>query len=220
MSEQKYQVQKTILFNGRRYFRKENGYYYNSSTRKHLHQAIWIAENGPIPDGYVIHHIDHDKDNNDISNLACITAEEHRRIHKEEMPDELREWYRNNLNENARPKAIEWHKSEAGRDWHKEHIRKQHESGVFKHELKCSNCGKEYVGEINKKDGNHFCCNNCRAQFLRHKRSSDKSDKRICIICGKEYMTSPWSSSKTCSRSCANVLKWRNHKGEQNGFLG
>ena len=40
-------------------------------------------EVAPIPKGYVIHHIDHNRDNNDISNLLCCTVLEHNRIHFE-----------------------------------------------------------------------------------------------------------------------------------------
>ena len=32
-----------------------------------LHRMVWTCYNGEIPDGYDIHHIDFDKNNNDIS---------------------------------------------------------------------------------------------------------------------------------------------------------
>lgn len=203
----------SIKYNGRKYTQKANGYYYNCSTRKHLHQAIWIDNNGPIPEGYEIHHIDMDKENNDISNLACIPIAEHHRIHKEAMTDEQRQKLRDNLNENARPKAIEWHKSDAGREWHAEHIRQQHKNGAFTHNLICTQCGKEYVGEIHKTGGNTFCSGACKARYLRRKRSEDRSVIMNCIICGTEFTKSKWSSRKTCSRSCAMKLKHINDKG-------
>jgi len=35
-------------------------------------RKIWIKTYGPIPKGYVIHHIDEDWRNNDLSNLKMV----------------------------------------------------------------------------------------------------------------------------------------------------
>lgn len=56
---------------------------YTTSTD---YRKIWESHNGPIPldtDGrtYEIHHIDGDRTNNDISNLACLSIQEHYDIH-------------------------------------------------------------------------------------------------------------------------------------------
>lgn len=45
------------------------------------HCVVWENANGVIPDGMQIHHIDHDKTNNDLSNLQLVTPLEHKRIH-------------------------------------------------------------------------------------------------------------------------------------------
>ena len=106
-------------------FNKDNktGYYLSSKNYKgsriRLHRYIWEKNNGEIPSGYDIHHIDHNKDNNDISNLMLVSSHKHKMIHAKELTEEQRNWYRNNMNKNARPKAIEWHKSNKGKEWHK-----------------------------------------------------------------------------------------------------
>lgn len=43
---------------------------------------IWAYFNGPIPEGYHIHHKDGDPTNNHVENLDCIPSPEHTKIHK------------------------------------------------------------------------------------------------------------------------------------------
>ena len=45
---------------------------------------VWEQVNGPKPKGSVIHHIDGDIENNDISNLQCMTISEHMKLHNAE----------------------------------------------------------------------------------------------------------------------------------------
>lgn len=199
-------VETSIKYNGRKYTRKENGYYYNCSTRKHLHQAIWIDHNGPIPKGCEIHHKDLNKENNDISNLECLTKAEHKKLHGDMLTEEQRQWRRENLEKNARPKANEWHRSEAGKIWHSEHAKKQRQNNCFKRELICTQCGKKYIGELHSKDGNTFCSNACKSKYARQ-HDLYKIEK-VCVICGKLFKTNKYRPAKVCSKSCANKL-WR-----------
>lgn len=46
------------------------------------YRKIYEENNGPIPKGYEIHHIDGNRKNNDIENLICVSIEEHYNIHK------------------------------------------------------------------------------------------------------------------------------------------
>lgn len=69
-----------VEFQGRRYTIRNNGYYgATSGNRSLLHRDIWEHHNGTIPTGYDIHHLDHDKTNNDISNFECLPKDEHAR---------------------------------------------------------------------------------------------------------------------------------------------
>lgn len=45
------------------------------------YRKIWESHNGKIPQGFEIHHIDGNRNNNDISNLLCVSLEEHYNIH-------------------------------------------------------------------------------------------------------------------------------------------
>lgn len=51
-----------------------------------LHRWVWEQANGPIPDGYVVHHVDHDKRNNALSNLELMTCAEHAQHHNQRHP--------------------------------------------------------------------------------------------------------------------------------------
>jgi hypothetical protein len=47
-------------------------------TTRYLHRDIWEKYNGPIPDGFVIHHRDGNPLNNTLENLECVPEYEHR----------------------------------------------------------------------------------------------------------------------------------------------
>ncbi len=47
-----------------------------ANKRKRRPRAVWEQYNGTLPEGYVIIHLDRDKDNDDISNLKAITRKE------------------------------------------------------------------------------------------------------------------------------------------------
>lgn len=192
--------EKTQYFMGYRFTRGEEGTYYRcAKLKKRMHCFVWEYYNGPIPKGYEVHHKDFDKSNNDISNLQLLTRAEHRKLHADLLTDDERNWRRENMNENARPKAIEWHKSTAGSDWHSEHIKQQRQNGAFKQNLVCTNCGKTFVGE---KRLNNFCSNKCKSQYRR--KSGVDLVERTCPVCGNVFKTNKYGHTITCSRSCTN----------------
>lgn len=47
------------------------------------HHKVWLDYHKleKIPDGFVIHHIDHNQSNNDIKNLILVHDVDHRRLH-------------------------------------------------------------------------------------------------------------------------------------------
>jgi hypothetical protein len=49
------------------------------------YRKIYEDHFGKIPDGYHIHHIDGNPLNNDISNLQCLSPEDHKNIHENEF---------------------------------------------------------------------------------------------------------------------------------------
>lgn len=74
----------------------QNGYIRlrKNGQRKYLHVLIYEQSHGPLPKGYQIHHIDHDKLNNSPENLIPVTPLQHRRLHAgfSINPDDNSQW--------------------------------------------------------------------------------------------------------------------------------
>jgi hypothetical protein len=86
-----------------------------------LHREVWKFHNGPIPDGAVVHHVDENPLNNDIDNLALMDGGGHVSHHtKGKCSDAQRAHL-----ESIRYLAAAWHRSDEGREWHREHARRQ-----------------------------------------------------------------------------------------------
>lgn len=47
---------------------------------KYVHRLVHDAFHGPCPEGYEVHHIDHDNSNNHADNLVCMPYDDHRRM--------------------------------------------------------------------------------------------------------------------------------------------
>lgn len=59
--------------------KSKNLYPYKGNTYRHI--AVWVEANGPVPEGYELHHIDHDPKNSNLSNLMLVTHADHMKIH-------------------------------------------------------------------------------------------------------------------------------------------
>ena len=183
---------------------KRTGYFLNSTIHKRLHVYVWEHYNGEVPKGYHIHHKDHDKNNNEIENLVLLSAHEHQTLHGNSWSEERKEWARQNLINNARPKASEWHGSEDGKKWHSGHA-KEVWANIKPNKYVCSNCGKEFETiNVYGENQNHFCTNACKSAY-RRKMGFDNVTK-VCEICGGEYVADKYQKTKRCPscRRCKN----------------
>ena len=209
-----------IEFDGKRFYEDGKGYWLGQEKgpdgvprRIRLHTYVWEKYNGPIPDGYVIHHIDRDKTNNNIENLAMLEAGEHRKLHSALLDDAARERFRENLQTNARPAASEWHRSDEGRTWHKEHFENVTRPLMEeKIEKTCSFCGKPFLTPKFCAGRTQYCSNNCKVRARYH--SGVDNEVRICTICGKAFTTNKYSRIKTCGKACANISESRVKSGK------
>lgn len=146
------------------------GYYFQHNGKR-LHRVVWEYFNGEIPEGYHVHHLDGDRSNNDIENLALLPGLDHITAHARE--ESRRENGRRAIRI-AIEIAPEWHHSEEGKRWHSDHSLKMWEKYKKPHEEICTGCGCTYLAYGIRHKGNHFCSNNCKARYYRRKNNADK----------------------------------------------
>lgn len=72
-------------FPGHESWHRRSYYMATTAPRTYLHRDIYVSTNGPIPDGWHVHHRDHDPLNNAVGNLLALTAAEHAVLHGEEL---------------------------------------------------------------------------------------------------------------------------------------
>ena len=181
---------------------KKTGYYLSSrkidGRRKRLHVYIWEKENGRVPDGHHIHHINENKNDNEISNLKLLVEREHLSLHAKEQMEIAGKEELNRRLDHARIKASEWHASEEGHEWHKKHYEAMKTSLHKERELICEQCGKTY--KTTAGGNSRFCSNNCKTKWRRQAGLDDEIRK--CEYCGKEFKVNKYAKKKYCSYEC------------------
>lgn len=185
---------------------EKTGYYLNGTLNLRAHRYAYEQANGPIPPGFQIHHKDGDKANNHPDNLEALSASDHMRLHGDmrKVDPKWIAWARHNLTENARPKANEWHRSDAGRAFHIQHGRDV-AAGMALRSYSCLQCGTRFE---KKPFGNpKFCSNACKSAFRR--ASGVDNIIKTCKACGNDFSSGRYGENRTCGRSCANRLRAR-----------
>lgn len=218
-----------VVFNGRRYRRYPDAKQpahrrYFGRSKGFLHRDVWEFYNGPIPDGYEVHHIDGDTANNDISNLECLPASEHRRMeHAGQVAHAHSDAQKEHL-ARIRGKAAEWHRSEEGRAWHREHAKRAFGKVDRKAwydaqplvEKTCEECGVKFMGKIAK---NVLCSAACADRRRRRKlREKKLSTPHYCQECGQPFYTVQ-TKARFCGQVCRNKFhrERRKREGLQSG---
>lgn len=183
-----------------RYYRA-NGYWAARGVHT-LHREIWKFHNGEIPDGYHIHHIDENPHNNAIENLACIPEKEHRQYHADTLSEERREASRQQIN-SVRHLASEWHGSEEGREWHRQHALNSNFGKGEPIDYICQVCQTPY--QSTKQTNAKFCSNNCKSAYRRLTKADNEN--RTCAVCGNGFSCNKYTVTKTCSRKCGGAYR-------------
>jgi endogenous inhibitor of DNA gyrase (YacG/DUF329 family) len=152
----------TQYFNGGLYRVFPSETYYTRGGKK-LHRDAWNMAFGPIPDRCHIHHRDGNPANNALDNLECIDPKEHLRHHPNKLP--------RTFNATARERAAEWHRSEAGRIWHRRHAQRQQGWTKWKRVSQpCAECNSQFDALARKGNAQKYCSTGCKVAAYR-KRS-------------------------------------------------
>lgn len=180
-------------FEGVRYYRCGR-YFQRKGVR--LHRVVWEHFNGPVPDGYAVHHENHDRSDNEPSNLGLMSDSKHATHHGLDRADESR----SRLGA-AQEAAREWHGSAEGREWHKEQYERHCRTALTRRVSSiCANCGRSFRGAKQSK----FCGNNCKSA-ARRAAGTDLIERR-CVVCGTTFTVNRHWKTLTCSRSCGGRL--------------
>lgn len=110
-----------VVFNGTGYYLTPKGYYLSKHYRKRkdgtrlkksslLHRDMWASVYGKIPDGYCIHHIDHDKSNNSLSNFQIIEIGAHVSLHYDDRRKNIRTGWRRWYESGGRESLLDNHR--------------------------------------------------------------------------------------------------------------
>ena len=165
-----------------------NGIVYRETTKQHygmsaqIHRDVWSYYYGEIPNGYHIHHIDENPVNNSISNLCCLSAEKHARLH----------------GKLTKPVKKIYTCVTCGKSFEGYANSNTHYCPECYHPIKhCVHCNKTFRANYPQQK---FCSTKCSAryQFKGHR------EKRICPVCGKEFEVLKSRPSICCSISCGN----------------
>lgn len=206
-----------VEWQGRRYYlnaRRSGGYYYPSgklageAKRPGLHQEIYRAAHGPIPDGWVVHHKDDNSLNNDPANLQAKPRGKHQAEHMAEayQSPTYRAAVAAQLAETAGPLAAEWHPSEEGRAWHRQHAQEMWSDENRERmlvEFDCEVCGERVTRYQRARTCGQTNCYNRRAR----KEGRYKITAR-CAWCDEDFETSKFRPAKACSPRCAANMRW------------
>lgn len=200
-------------WNGRKYRRypeskcRTDRVYWHRSKRTggiaYLHRDVWEHHNGPIPNGFHIHHVDGDTSNNAIDNLECVTPKQH--IGERHKWDDERKRKQAAHLDSIRDATKAWHRSPEGVEVHRRVGAMAYDS--FKPTPKpCDHCSTVFHPRaIGNRD--RFCSNACKSAWRR--ASGADNESRVCAICCAAFDANKYSKSRTCSRSCGNRARSR-----------
>ena len=149
-----------------------------------------MCEVGEILPNHVVHHVDGNSFNNEVSNFECVSKNNHTSNHM--STKERRDQSRFIMLNSAHPAAKEWHKSEIGKEWHKTHIAES----IYGDERKriCMECNKEYSTNIRMET--KFCCKKHQWKYQARIQRENKTKEFKCPTCGSKIFGRQYCSTK------------------------
>ena len=215
-------------FLGISFRKRKEGHYFNPCLS--IYRLVWLYHYGELPPKAIIHHIDHDKNNNNITNLIPMLPEEHRKHHakggfghngnRQKLPQitltcslcgkTYSGYYKVNdsrcpdcRKQIYREKAKQRARHKASEKRAKRLSESYHNSGI----RQCQNCGEAYYYDAGHRNGRwhseKYCSVECAKIGGAKANKVDRS--RVCLVCGKQFEYKH-KCQKTCSPECGRVL--------------
>ena len=145
-----------------------------------------------IPNGKIIHHIDHNPLNNSIENLEAVSRSEHNRLH----PEKIDNIVRMGLNTKGAYTKSNWNQRRI-----KAIARLQSEERV------CEQCGGRFTAtNVHQR----FCSKKCHHKWQY--TSPKCTTEMVCQYCGITFMGNKYLKPKCCSKECAHKLQASNRR--------
>lgn len=186
-------------------FRKktDNGYWFNNHNKTghilYLHREKYKQEFGLTEEqmtDYEVHHIDGNKDNNDIRNLRLLTRSEHNEIHCIRNKDS----HRHVCKKCGRTYCSTVSTSTEVCDRCEPKFATGGSSAIIITKI-CEFCGAEYETKGVNKNRSRFCSNKCKSKWRR--ASGVDNVEKTCKWCGEKFITNKYSGAVYCSNKCA-----------------
>jgi hypothetical protein len=199
-----------VEWGGKKWHRYNGGHY---TTMVRLHREIWESTNGPIPEGFHVHHVNRNKGDNRLENLELLTHSEHSAEHgNEKLALHRAVALKNAFKARLRYSAIR-HKRKlkcvvCSCIYHSGAKTPSRfcsmacidisRSGAFGGERRvCEFCATPYEA---KKRVQRFCSRECNAMACQQRQSTEK--QVACAKCSVTF-TSKRINARFCSRPCA-----------------
>jgi len=150
-------MKETIEFNSVKYHRYPEAStlfartYFKSTRDTLLHREIYRDHHGSIPDGFHVHHVDHDARNNNVDNLQALSPSDHAKAHAS--------------SDGAWIKTAEGRRklSEASsRAW----------AVMPMVECQCKECGVTFEVKARQRSQSKFCGNPCKNRAYRARKKA------------------------------------------------
>ena len=201
-------------FNGVKFRKRKGGHYFTPMYS--IYHSVYQYYYGELPQNTIIHHIDQDKNNNNIENLIPMTPSAHQKLHatlgRKNYIAPLRTLTCERCGE-------EYQARYSGRNKFCPDCRKILTSTpkpVKRFSKNCLWCGKEF--QAYRKDA-ETCSQHCRNRLTYFKKTGKIKAEKIqtCVVCGKEFVLSTGhddahNARKTCSVECLHKLRSKNSK--------
>lgn len=203
------------VFNGRKFNLYKGEKYFRGSDNTRMHVYVWEYYNGKTKPGFDVHHKDHNRFNNDISNLELISEFEHHSAHMKDRYSKNKEWFIE-FAKKGRETGKEWFKTEEGRKQKSQRIKKGKKiwANVPIRTSNCELCGEEMTYKCIQEQ--KYCSPKCKQRALVKRMQIIKK----CEFCGKDF--SAYEKAKPpvrfCSKSCSSKNMHKNgHKNKKRG---